>query len=144
MKKTSRIIIWVASLIGLIDSGYLAYAKLFHTEVYCTPGLGDCVSVNASKWSEVWGIPVALFGMATYVAIIGLLLFGKKIKFLAPYVTELIFGIGFVGFLYSLYLTYIELFVLHAICQWCVLSAIVVTIIFITALVQLVKQSRSK
>jgi uncharacterized membrane protein len=137
MKISAKKVIWVAALIGAIDAAYLTYVKLTHIPIYCTPGLGDCASVQNSRWSTIWGIPLSLFGFAMYLAIIGLLLFGPKIKLIKPYSNYLLFGIGLFGFLYSLYLTYLEFFVIHALCQWCILSAICITGIFISSIVQL-------
>jgi uncharacterized membrane protein len=140
MKNTSLTVIWIAAVVGVIDSAYLAYIKFSHVAIYCTPGLGDCATVNSSRWSELWGIPIALFGLATYLAVLFLVAFGSKIKFAKPYVNYALFGIGLVGFLYSLYLTYLELFVIRAICQWCILSAICITVIFIASIFRLKDQ----
>ncbi|MCX6054842.1 MAG: vitamin K epoxide reductase family protein [Chloroflexi bacterium] len=137
MKKNTINVSLVAGLIGMFDSIYLAVVKLSHIPIYCTPGLGDCATVNSSPWSLLWGIPVSIFGIATYLGIICLVLFGNKIPFIRPYTSYLLFGIGFFGFLFSLYLTYIELFVLHAICQWCMLSAGCMTVIFIISILEL-------
>ncbi len=131
--------IWFTSLIGLIVSGYLTFVKLFHQPIYCTPGLGDCESVNASRWSELWGVPIALFGMLSYLAVLILVLLGPKIRLIKTYNNHLVFGIGTFGFLFSLYLTYLELFVIKAICQWCLVSALCMTIIFIFSIFNLRK-----
>jgi uncharacterized membrane protein len=131
---TEKKVIWIAAFIGLAVSGYLAYVKLFHQPIYCTPGLGDCVTVNSSQWSVLWGIPLAVFGMLSYLAVLFLVFFGQKIAFLTRYSRLIVFGIGTFGFLYSLYLTYLELFVLKAICQWCLVSALCMTVIFIASI----------
>lgn len=133
-KRNSQItVIWITAIIGLVVSGYLAYVKLFQQPIYCTPGLGDCATVNSSKWSELWGIPIAFFGVLSYLAVLFLIFIGPRIAFLKKYVVLFVFGIGTFGFLYSLYLTYLELFVLKTICQWCVVSAICMTAIFIAS-----------
>jgi uncharacterized membrane protein len=142
-KKNAKVtLIWISSLVGFIVAIYLSYVKLFHAPIYCTPGLGDCATVNASQWSELWGIPIALFGMFSYLAILFLIFLGPKIAFLRPYSKLLIFGIGLFGFLFSIYLTYLEFFVIKTLCQWCLLSAICMTAIFITSFF-LLKQDRS-
>jgi uncharacterized membrane protein len=127
-------IIWITSLIGLATAGYLLYVKVFNAPIYCTPGLGDCATVNSSRWSEIWGIPVAFFGFLSYLALLFLVFFGPKIALLKKYFGYLIFGIGLFGFVFSLYLTYIEVFVLKTICQWCLLSALCMTVIFIASI----------
>lgn len=139
--KISQIILLVASIIGLLDSVYLAYVKIAKAEIYCTPGLGDCDVVNASQWSTLWGIPLGIYGTLAFAALLWLAVFGKRIKMLAPHSELMLFAISLAGFLFSLYLTYIELFVLKAVCQWCVLSAIMMTIIFVTAIHKLVVKS---
>jgi uncharacterized membrane protein len=134
------ILIYIASIIGLLDAGYLSYSKIFAAKLYCTPGLGDCASVNASQWSYVFGIPVAYLGFLTYVAILLIVLFGKRIKFIAPYQEYLFFFVTLVGILFSGYLTYIEAAVLHTYCQWCVLSATMMTVLFVISVIKLARR----
>lgn len=144
IKNTPITVIWISSLVGFIVAGYLTYVKIFHAPIYCTPGLGDCAAVNASRWSELWGIPIALFGMLSYLLILFLVFFGPKIAFLRTYNKMLIFGIGLFGFLFSVYLTYLELFVIKMLCQWCLVSAICMTTIFITSIFWLQQGSSTK
>lgn len=134
------ILIYIASIIGLFDAGYLSYTKITATELYCSPGLGSCETVNASQWSSIFGIPVAYLGFLTYAAILILVLFGKKVKIVAPYQEYLFFFITLVGILFSGYLTYIEAAVLHTYCQWCVLSATMMLILFITSVIKLARR----
>jgi len=139
--KTTSIIIRIVAAIGLLDSTYLAYVKLANTEIYCTPGLGNCDVVNASQWSTLWGIPLGVYGVAGFGAILLISLFGNRWKMLTDNSNMVIFAISLGGFLFSLYLTYIELFVLRAICQWCILSALMMTVIFIVSVYELVVKS---
>ncbi|HOW92492.1 MAG TPA: vitamin K epoxide reductase family protein [Anaerolineaceae bacterium] len=139
--KTTSSIIRIAAIIGLLDSLYLAYVKLAHTEIYCTPGLGDCDVVNASRWSTLWGIPLGVYGVAGFGVILLISLFGQKLKTLSTYSDLVLFALSLGGFLFSLYLTYIELFILRAICQWCLLSALMMTVIFIVSVYELVVKS---
>lgn len=138
-----KTITWVTALVGLLTSGYLAYVKVFDTPIYCTPGIGDCTTVNSSRYSELWGIPIAIFGMLSYLAILLLVILGHRSKLIKQYQVLAIFGISLFGFLYSLYLTYLEIFVIHAICQWCVLSGLCMTIIFAAAINWLKQQRES-
>ena len=138
-----RTIIWITALVGLLTSGYLAYVKIFNTPIYCTPGLGDCTTVNSSRFSELWGIPIAIFGILSYLAILLLVFLGERLKLVKQYQVLFIFGISLFGFLYSLYLTYLEIFVIHAICQWCVLSGLCMTIILAAAVFWLKQQQSS-
>jgi uncharacterized membrane protein len=114
--------------IGLIDSLYLTYVKLSNSYAICGP-IGDCESVNSSIYAEIAGIPIALLGAGAYLAIILLLLSEKRGKFWAEYASISVFGISFAGVLYSAYLTFVEIFVLRAICPYCVVSALVLVIL---------------
>jgi uncharacterized membrane protein len=130
----------IASLIGLLDSAYLSYSKLTSAALYCSKAVGDCNSVNASQWSYLFGIPIAFLGFATYAVIIFLLIFGKRIKWLNPYVKYFLFFITLVGFLFSAYLTYIEAAVLKTFCQWCLLSAFMITVLFSISVIKLARR----
>jgi uncharacterized membrane protein len=136
MTKTT-ITVLVASIIGFIDSTYLAIVKLFDTPIYCTPGLGDCATVQNTQWSTLWGIPIAILGALAYLSLIICVIFKNRNRLIKKYAQYLVFGISFFGFLYSLYLTYLEAFVIRTFCQWCILSAICMTVIFIVTIFQL-------
>ena len=142
--KTTSSIIRIAAIIGLLDSLYLAYVKLAHTEIYCTPGLGDCDVVNASRWSTLWGIPLGVYGVAGFGVILLISLFGQKLKTLSTYSDLVLFALSLGGFFFSLYLTYIQLFILRGICQCCLLSALMMTVIFIVSVYELVVKSASQ
>lgn len=86
------------------------------------------------------GIPLALYGVAMYVVILLVIVLKDKVKYIAKYDKLILFGISLFGFLFSLYLIYLELFVIKAICQWCMVSAISITTIFIVSIIRLIKQ----
>ncbi len=134
------ILIFIASIIGLLDAGYLSYSKLTETNLYCTQGLGNCATVNSSQWSHILGIPVAYLGLLTYIAILLLMIFGKKIKIIAPYQEYLFFFITLIGILFSGYLTIIEATVLHTFCQWCLLSAVMMLLLFVFSVIKLARR----
>ncbi len=115
--------------IGMAISGYLTWVAFdAEAEAYCA-GIGDCSTVQSSRYAELAGAPVALLGLGMYGAL--LLLVGARRHRAATAVSEAAraatFGLALSGALYSGYLTYIELFVIDAICAWCVASALVVT-----------------
>jgi uncharacterized membrane protein len=136
MKKIT-VIPLVVSIIGFIDSLYLTYVKFANIPIYCTPGLGDCATVQSSRWSTMWGIPLALLGALTYLALIIFYLVENKPWQISKFTPFTIWGVSLFGFLFSIYLTWLEFFVIHAVCQWCILSAICMTTIFITTLIRL-------
>ena len=116
---------------GLGISAYLLYNHLGGTPPACVGGSDGCATVQASRYSEVAGVPVALLGLLGYAAML-----------LAALVRDArgaVLGVflAMVGALYSLYLTYLELFVIRAICQWCVASAVVVVAYLVLAVLRL-------
>jgi uncharacterized membrane protein len=140
--NTLRRYVLVSTLIGLVDSLYLTWIKLSHREALCLPGIGDCETVNSSRYSAVFGIPIALLGALAYLAIIALVLLEDRQVLSLPIGKEFskmaVFGLSLVGVLYSVYLTYIEIAVLHAICPYCVISALAILAVFVLSLARLV------
>lgn len=128
----------ISSLVGLVDSVYLIVLKYSDTAAMCL-GSGGCASVNESRYSVVYGIPVAAIGVIGYIAILLVLAFEKRIRL--PLLTPelMVFGMSLVGVLYSAYLTYLEFYVIHAVCPFCVLSAVTIVIVFIVSIVRLVR-----
>ncbi|MHB8923496.1 MAG: vitamin K epoxide reductase family protein, partial [Thermoleophilia bacterium] len=104
-------------------AGYLTWVHYFQLELFCLAG--GCEQVQTSSYSELLGIPVALLGVAGYLLIL--------VSLLIPGDTGRLLGLifSFVGLGYSLYLTYLELFQIHAICQWCVASAVTIALLTI-------------
>jgi uncharacterized membrane protein len=130
MKKL-RILAIVTAVIGLAVSTYLSVVKLTNKNVLCFAGADDCNIVNSSSYSMWRGIPVAILGAAGYILILTILLIMNKQKFQSSVIMLALFGITAFGTLYSLYLTYVELFIIHAICPWCLTSAIAMFVLFI-------------
>ena len=124
------------SVIGLIVASYLVYAKYNPASALCT-GAGDCAAVNASRWSEIYGIPVAAFGAAAYLFLLVVLLLENRHALLQSWGPLAVFGAALSGTLYSAYLTYIELAVIHQVCPYCVTSAVVMTLIFLISIPRL-------
>jgi uncharacterized membrane protein len=114
----------VLTAIGLCLAAYLTYIHYSGTTPPCSIKGNPCSQVQKSRYSEFVGIPVALIGLIGYIAILGSLLApeGERTRFLTTVLT-----VG--GFGFSAYLTYRELFTLHKICEWCVSSALLMTVI---------------
>lgn len=123
-------------VVGLLDSIYLSWIKLANREAICA-GIGNCDVVNTSEYSEIGGIPIAIFGTGFYLFILGLIFFEKWTSFWREYSPLFVFGLSLGGIIYSGYLTYIELEVINAICPFCVLSAVAITFIFILSIFRL-------
>lgn len=118
-----RVAMAVLAVIGLGVASYLTYTHYAGIKVACSFG-GQCETVQASSYSKLLGIPVALIGLIGYVVILAGLLAPVSENSRLALVTFTVVGFGF-----SAYLTYRELFSIHAICQWCVSSAVIMTLL---------------
>jgi uncharacterized membrane protein len=127
------------AIVGGLIAIYMTIFKLTSNDAMCL-GNGGCSTVNASPYSEIYGIPVAVVGLLGYLAILASLLLENYIDFFKDNGPLLDFGMGLVGVVYSAYLTYLEFYVIHAVCPFCVASAISITLCFIFALIRLIKQ----
>jgi uncharacterized membrane protein len=105
------------SAVGLGIAVYLVVTRLAGGVPVCEPG-GGCETVALSEYSTFLGLPVALYGVAYSTVMLALGLgwwrTGDRRALLGVY------GLGFLGVLVVGYLTYLELFVIEAICVWCV------------------------
>jgi len=140
MNKKLTWVSLILTVLGVLDSTYLLIYKISNNKAMCL-GSGECSTVNASRYSEINGIPISLLGIIAYLLILALLILEIRKNLSSDNSNLMVFGISLVGVLFSAYLTYIELFVIHAVCPFCVISAIVITLIFIISIVKLVKAS---
>lgn len=116
----------VLAVAGLAVALYLTYVETTNTQAVCGP-VGDCNEVQASPFAKLFGVlPVGLLGAVGYVAILVAWALGRYAKGiwsrLAPFA---ILGMALFGVLFSIYLTYLELFIIRAVCIWCVTSAVI-------------------
>ena len=130
--KTIKLWGWSLAIagIGFLDAVYLIILKYTNNKGMCLQGIGDCWSVNISRYSMIGGIPVAVLGAVGFLAIIALLLLENRGGFWQDQGLMINFGLSLIGVLFSAYLTYLEIAVIHAICPFCVLSAICMLILF--------------
>ncbi len=131
---------WVSAgltLVGLLDSVYLTWIKLTHRLAVCN-NIGDCEAVNNSIYSEIGStdIPIAVMGAGAFLVMLIVLLLEKRVSIFEDNGVVVVLALSMIGVLYSAYLTYIEIFVLKAICPYCVLSAVVLVILLIVTLVR--------
>jgi uncharacterized membrane protein len=122
-ERALRILIGVGALLGLAISGYLTYIHYAELNPVCVGGGKACEKVQNSSASELVGIPVAVLGLVGYAGI----LLSAAIRGEAGRLLGALLAIT--GFAFSLYLTYEELFVIRAVCQWCVASAVMMAIL---------------
>jgi uncharacterized membrane protein len=116
----------VLTLVGIGIASYLTYVHYKGLSPICAINAG-CEKVQSSRYAKVGGVPVPLIGLIGYVAIFVSLLVRGELARLATAVM----AIG--GFAFRVYLTSLELFRIHAICQWCLGSAIVMTSLAVLA-----------
>jgi uncharacterized membrane protein len=110
-------------LAGLGVAGYLTYVHYAGLQPFCAGGGHGCERVQSSSYARLGGIPVALLGLLGYLAIaVALLAPGERARLAAA-------ALAVSGFGFSAYLTYLELFVIDAICQWCVASAVLLMLL---------------
>jgi uncharacterized membrane protein len=130
------------SLLGLFVSAYLYLYKIGRIGTLAC-GAGSCETVQQSQWSRFVGVDVALIGVVGYAGLLLLSLAALQPGLMARrWPTALLLGLAGVGLAFTLYLTYLELFVIHAICRWCVGSAVIVLAIFVTAFLEQRRLSR--
>ena len=129
-------------VLGLAVSIYMTIYKVTSNNAMCL-GSGDCSTVNASKYSEVNGIPVAIIGVLGYLAILATHYFENHNNFFKQNSTLMIFGMALTGFIFTVWLIYVEIVLLKALCPFCVTSQTAMTIIFIIAITRLIRQPQS-
>ena len=121
------------SVVGVAVATYLTYVHYAGIKPACTAGQ-SCVKVQTSEWSKLDGVPVALIGLIGYVVILSTLLVRDREE------TRLAtLGLTLIGFGFSAYLTYRELFSIHAVCEWCASSAVIMTILLGCAIARYVR-----
>jgi uncharacterized membrane protein len=107
---------------GIAVSAYLTLVHYRGDLLACA--VGGCHTVQKSPYAELHGIPVAMLGLGMFVAMLLLGLLRHLRPERAETSTLVAFGLALAGTVFTIYLTYLELFVIHAVCQWCVLTAV--------------------
>ena len=130
-------IVAALALAGIFVSLYLALYKIgVIGELTCS--IGSCETVNTSKWATFLHLPVAVWGLFFYIDVFLVSVLGTTRSFEnESLVSVLLVAEAAIGVLFSAWLTYLELAVIHAICIWCVTSALVVTMIFVVSIADL-------
>jgi uncharacterized membrane protein len=126
--RVTRTVMIVLSLIGL---GIAIFLTILHYDNAVVPCLGNsnpCETVQHSVYSMLFGIPVSVLGLAGYAVILGALLAPDR-----DYLRLIALAVALFGVIFSGYLTYREIFTLKEICEWCVTSASLMTLLLIGA-----------
>ncbi len=122
------------AVIALLIALYLSATKLAGDLPACLPG-GGCETVALSEYSSIFGVPVAVLGAAFSTVLLGTIIASlrrhdRRLLYSA-------YALGLLGTVFVAYLTYLELFVIRAICQWCVIYAISTVVTFAAAALRL-------
>jgi len=119
------------ALVGTFVAAYLALYKLGYIgELVC--GVGSCSTVQLSEWAAFLGVPVAVWGVGWYVVVLAVSLAGTSDRWADwPGLSLGLVALSGWGIAFSGWLTYLEARVINAWCQWCVVSAIIVAMIFL-------------
>lgn len=134
-----RTFVNVFSLVGgiaFVDTAYLASEHYFGKTVVCA-FFNGCDRVLSSSYSAVFGIPISYIGAIYYAVLLGLILmyaFNGNENIL-----KLILGLTGIGFLTSFFLVYVQVFIIRALCLYCLISAISSTVLFLIALLAFIK-----
>jgi len=125
------------SLGGMAVSSYLAWGHFSERSLFCGLGHG-CDAVEQSDYSVVLGVPVAVWGGLLYLAMLATALGGVcrawGVREVSSYA---LFGMSLAGTLYSGYLAWVEVYRIEAVCMWCTISAIIITTVLVTSVVNL-------
>jgi uncharacterized membrane protein len=132
-----RIAMAILAVIGIGVTAYLVWERYHGNAPVCALG-GGCATVQQSEWSTVAGVPVAFLGLLAYLGLLACALIRNQWAALAS------LFITILGVMLSAYLTYLELYQIHAICEWCVSSAIIVTISLLLSIVRLSLATREQ
>ena len=128
----------VLALVGLFVALYLwLHALGFGGAIKCGAS-GGCETVQTSQWAVFLGFPVALYGVVGYLAVLIVALVSlRPAALIERKWNVMLVVLGTAGVAFTAYLTYLELFVIHAICRWCVGSAMIITLLWIVSILSL-------
>ena len=126
----TRLGIVAVAAVGIAVSAYLTWVHYSGSLALCV-GVGGCETVQASSYSQVLGVPVALLGLAAYATIFATSLSRHELAG-AVAISVALAGVGFAA-----YLLYVQLAVINAVCEWCLASDAVVTVLAVLTLLRL-------
>jgi uncharacterized membrane protein len=123
----------VMSLLGLFVSAYLYLYKIGRIGTLAC-GTGGCETVQQSTWSRFLGVEVSLIGLIGYALLFVIALISLQAASPRAWAPRALAWVAAGGVLFTAYLTSLELFVIHAICRWCVGSAVIIVSVLVLAL----------
>lgn len=122
----------ILALLGLGITGYLSWTELMGDAPACVIG-GGCATVQNSEYAQIFGVSLSYLGFITYA----LMLASAIIPGFWGRLLGIVTSVG--GVLFSLWLLYAELFLIEAICPWCMASLVVMILALAVAVTRIVK-----
>jgi uncharacterized membrane protein len=117
--RTLRSAAGVVALAGIGIAAYLTWVHYDEGALVCVAG-GGCETVQQSSYAEIAGLPVALLGLVSYAIVLGLIVWDT------PYARLGAATLAFFGLAFSLYLLVLQLFVIDAVCVWCLANDVLI------------------
>ena len=130
--------LFTLSLVGLFDASYLTYAHYTKSSIACVLAEG-CDIVTPSPYAEIYGVPLAVFGIVFYLTV--LMVTCLYLRYRDRRSLFVLVGVTSIGFLASVYFVYLQLFIILAICTYCMVSAATTTLLTFLSLIALSKPS---
>jgi dihydroorotate dehydrogenase subfamily 2 len=130
LRKHIPFFLTILVLIAFIDTSYLTYKHFFEPYAICVVSIfGDCGKVLDSEYSIVFGVPLALLGLVHYLYMAFLI---QAVRAIGDMIYKrLLFIQSAIGFILSMYFVYLQFFIIKSLCQYCLLSALISTIIYL-------------
>lgn len=130
MKKTFVSLLFVIlPFLGLFDSGYVTYEIFADRVPVCTPPF-QCAAFLQNDWAYIAGLPLSVYGFIFYTIVLALAIMNfleiKNVK-------KALRGLATFGFLFAFYVTVLMAFVVKYWCLWCLVSVIILSILFINS-----------
>jgi uncharacterized membrane protein len=132
------------SMVGVFVSSYLYLYKIGKIGTMAC-GTGGCETVQTSEWARFLGVEVSLIGLVGYLGLFLVAMVGLQPPFVARRdVALLLVVMSGLGVAFAVYLTVLEVMVIHAICRWCVASAVIIMFVFFASLLDLRRLGSSR
>jgi uncharacterized membrane protein len=133
--RVVRVGLAVVCLAGIAVAGYLTYVHYRPAALICTTG-GGCETVQQSKYAVLAGIPIAVFGLVAWTVALVLVLWDSETA------RQLLVALALVAAVFAAYLIVLQLFVIDAVCTWCMINDVILTPLLVAgALVRFLRPS---
>ncbi|MBI2454236.1 MAG: vitamin K epoxide reductase family protein [Parcubacteria group bacterium] len=142
MQKKLLLTTIIIGLVGFADAFYLTVKHYSQSSIFCSVLNNGCDLVTSSRYSAFGGVPIALIGTIYYafIVLLAALLFRQP----SSQTVKLLLLVSSLGFLFSLWLLYLQIFVIKALCFYCIISAATSTLIFIISLIYSLKNNKNE